>query len=80
MTFRNDEDMALFNGLNVALATIRYVGVVPVLAYVSDAPVIFFAYQAGVGVLSVGLFSSAVRRSVTHRPPPGSIRLVRCLS
>lgn len=62
------ERQKLFNGLNVALATIRYVGVVPVLFYVSDAPVNFFAYQAGVGVLSVGLFSSAVRRCVTHRP------------
>ncbi len=61
------ERQKLFNGLNVALATIRYVGVVPVLVYVSDAPVIFFAYQAGAGVLSVLLFSSAVRRCVTHR-------------
>ncbi len=61
------ERQMLFNGLNIALATIRYVGVVPMLIYVSDSPVHFFAYQAGVGVLSVGFFSSAVRRCVTHR-------------
>ena len=58
------ERQMLFNGLNVGLATLRYLGVVPILLFVSDAPVHFFAYQAGVSAFSTTAVLLAVRRCV----------------
>jgi len=58
------ERQMLFNGLNIGLASLRYLGVVPLLLFVSDAPVHFFAYQAGVSAFSLLLFSVVARRCV----------------
>jgi O-antigen/teichoic acid export membrane protein len=55
------------NGLTVGLTTLRYLGPVPLLLYVSQAPLYFFAFQAAVSVFSLWVFSSATRASISYK-------------
>lgn len=47
------ERIVWLSGFNVAVATLRFVAVIPFLAYVGSTPSHFFAYQLGVAVLEV---------------------------
>jgi O-antigen/teichoic acid export membrane protein len=55
------------NGLSVGFATLRFVGVVPLLMYISGSPVHFFAFQAGASLLELFVFATVVHRLVPGR-------------
>jgi O-antigen/teichoic acid export membrane protein len=47
------ERMVWLSGFNTVIASLRFVGVLPVLIYFSHKPTTFFAYQLGVSVLEI---------------------------
>ena len=47
------EQIVWLNGFNVAISTVRFVFVVPVLVYIGTAPTIFFGYQLLVSVAEI---------------------------
>ncbi len=49
------------NAVTAVFATLRFVGVLPLLIYVSSAPEHFFAFQVAVGALELIAFAAAVR-------------------
>lgn len=59
------EKQKRLNGLTVGLTTLRYLGAVPLLVYVSESPLHFFAFQAGVSVLSLWVFSLTTRACIS---------------
>ena len=58
---------AWLNGANVAVATLRYFGGLALVAWVSQDPVVFFVFQAAVGVFEALLFAAKAWRRL---PPP----------
>jgi O-antigen/teichoic acid export membrane protein len=54
------ERLVWLGGYNAFIATLRFVGVLPVLIFIGTTPTIFFIYQFGVAVLELaGLLSQA---------------------
>lgn len=47
------ERLVWLGGANALIATLRFIGVLPVLVYVGATPFVFFAYQLGVAILEV---------------------------
>lgn len=60
------EKHKLVNGLTAGFATFRFVGVLPLLLYVSSLPEHFFVFQAAAGALELSVFVV-----VTHHLVPG---------
>jgi O-antigen/teichoic acid export membrane protein len=52
-TISGAERLVWLSGFNALLSTIRFVLVLPVLAYVSHAPTTFFAYQLAVSIFEI---------------------------
>ena len=48
------ERLAWLGGYNSCIATLRFIGVLPVLIFVGVTPTIFFSYHCGVAVLELG--------------------------
>ena len=67
------------NGVNAALATLRGVGAVLVLAAVSPTIEAFFLWQALVSLLSVLCLGAGVHRSLPHGPGRASFSLATLL-
>ena len=59
------EKMVWLNGFNVAIATVRFAGIIPFLIYVGATPTSFFTYQ-----LVVAVVESAVLVTKTYRLMP----------
>jgi O-antigen/teichoic acid export membrane protein len=57
-----------YNAASAVLATIRYVGAVAVLAWVSPTIQAFFLWQAFVSLLSVALYAVSVHRALPTAP------------
>jgi len=56
------EQLVWLGGYNALIATIRFIGVLPVLIFIEASPTIFFSYQVGVAILEVtGLLFYAYR-------------------
>jgi len=56
------------NGIGVLFVTVRFVGVIPFLAYVSSAAITFFTFQAAVGFLELLVFAWKIYRSLPGYP------------
>jgi O-antigen/teichoic acid export membrane protein len=56
------ERLVWLNGLNIAVATLRFVLVIPFFVYVGTSPTQFFSYQLLVAVLEVALLAAAAYR------------------
>jgi O-antigen/teichoic acid export membrane protein len=68
----------LYNVCYAALSTLRYAGVLPLLFFVSPTVEVFFAWQAGVGVLGAAVIGRALWRSLPAGPSPRfQARIVR---
>ncbi len=52
------------NGLVSGFATLRFVGVLPILAYVSSSPLLFFLFQAAVSTLEFVVYFVVVHREI----------------
>lgn len=63
------EKQVWVNGAQIALATVKSVGVVFVLIYVSSTPTSFFWYQGAVGVIELVLFRWMFYRSLPRHAP-----------
>ena len=59
------EKMVWLNGFNIAIATVRFAGIIPFLIYVGATPTSFFTYQ-----LVVAVVESAVLVTKTYRLMP----------
>ena len=59
-----------YNGANAALATLRNVGALVVIARVSPTIEAFFLWQASVSMLSVVVFGCGVHRALPRAPAP----------
>ncbi|HZF19035.1 MAG TPA: oligosaccharide flippase family protein [Burkholderiales bacterium] len=58
------------NAIAVAVATLRFVAVVPVLIWVSNSILAFFAFQLAVAVVELVLFRIALMRRIPPGPVP----------
>jgi O-antigen/teichoic acid export membrane protein len=68
------ERIVWLNGFNVAVATLRFVGVVPFLVYVGSTPGHFFAYQLSVAVLEAVMLVTKTYRLLPAVPSTGWVR------
>ncbi|MFA5944458.1 MAG: oligosaccharide flippase family protein [Candidatus Thermoplasmatota archaeon] len=66
------ERIAWIAGFNAAIATARFVGVVPVLALVAATPAVFFTYQLAVAAIEFAGLAVTAHRTLPHptTPPP----------
>lgn len=60
------ERLVWLAGFNAAIASLRFVGVVPLLMFVGTAPSLFFAFQLGVAVIELAVLMAHAYR---HLPP-----------
>lgn len=67
------EQLVWLNGANAFVATVRFVGVFPILMWVGTTPNVFFAYQVMVALLEFGLFALKTRKLVPAVPPGTAI-------
>lgn len=67
------ERLVWLSGCNATIATLRFLGILPVLIYVSASPVAFFTYQLGVAVVELIALSGFVYRLLPVIP--GGIRV-----
>lgn len=68
------ECIVWLNGFNVVIATLRFVFVVPFLAYVGATPTYFFAYQLAIAVIEVLLLAAKTYRVLPPVQVEGFIR------
>lgn len=68
------EKLHWLSGLNSAVATLRFVAVMPVLVYVSASPLAFFGFQLGVAVLELATVASISYRLLPYIPTGERIR------
>jgi len=47
------ERLVWLSGYNTVIATMRFVGVLPILFFISSAPTVFFSYQLGVALIEL---------------------------
>jgi len=52
------EYQTLTNGIMATVATFKFVGVLPLLLFVSTKPILFFSYQAAIAIIESGIYSS----------------------
>jgi O-antigen/teichoic acid export membrane protein len=58
------EKQHCINGLTITFTTLRYIGVVPLLVYVSTSPIFFFVFQACVSGLEISVAALSLYRFV----------------
>ena len=61
-----------FNAANATLQTLRYAGAVVVLGYVSGTIEAFFLWQAGISLLTLGIFKNRLHRKLPVAPKSSS--------
>lgn len=54
--------------INITIATLRFVVVIPVLIYVAATPRVFFAYQLGIALIELALLASLAYRLLPGLP------------
>lgn len=56
------QNLVWLSGFNASLATLRFVGVLPLLMYVGTSSTVFFGYQLGVAVIELAILSLYANR------------------
>jgi O-antigen/teichoic acid export membrane protein len=64
-----------FNGVNALLSTLRFVGVIAVLAFVSPTISAFFQWQAFISLVAVGVYARKLHNLLPESPERGHLSL-----